>query len=166
MREQPTIKIAWAPPSMSCRGPLVAGVKATSPADRATQWAPTARHRRLRRVTSPYGPLALSQPRPPFRKCVRDFYSLSERPATQSRKENPAILLSTGLSTKVPHSCTEMIKFSTVQDDRLWTLDGASSADRRPDGGALGCCRATATRHEGLDLDTDPAVRSVRALGG
>jgi hypothetical protein len=34
------------------------------------------------------------------------------------------------------------------------------------DGDALVCCRATATRHEGLDLDTDPTVQSMRAVGG
>jgi hypothetical protein len=49
MREQPALeKIAWAPPSMSCRGPLVAGVEATSPADRGIRWIPATRHRRLR----------------------------------------------------------------------------------------------------------------------
>jgi hypothetical protein len=42
------INLAWAPPSMSCRGPLVAGVKATSPADRAIRRIPATRHRRLR----------------------------------------------------------------------------------------------------------------------
>jgi hypothetical protein len=47
-RAKRAINLAWAPPSMSCRGPLAAGVKATSPADRAIRRIPATRHRRLR----------------------------------------------------------------------------------------------------------------------
>jgi hypothetical protein len=50
-----------------------------------------------------------------LRKCVRDFYSLPEVPATESRKENRTIFLSTVLSTKRVDSCTEVINFSTVE---------------------------------------------------
>jgi hypothetical protein len=39
-------------------------------------------------------------------------------------------LLSTGLSTRWPQSCTEMINFSTVEAAGLWTLD---RLDKGPD---------------------------------
>jgi hypothetical protein len=101
--------------------------------------------------------LGSSQSRPSLRKCVRDFYSLVRQPATQSRKENPATWLSTGLSTRRPGSCTEVIKFSTVLAPGCGHRRALGQRGLR-DGCALGCCRATATGHEGLDLDTDPAV--------
>jgi DinB superfamily len=63
-----------------------------------------------------------------LRKCVRDFYSLAEVPATESRKENLTIFLSTGLSTHRTDSCTEVINFSTVEAPILWTLKVPSKA--------------------------------------
>jgi hypothetical protein len=111
---------------MSCRGPLVARVKRRLQLTGRSDGSQPP-------VTGGCGELphrnessVLSQSRPPLRKCVRDFYSLARWPATESRKEDPTIFLSTGLSTRFGNSCTEVINFSTVEAALLWTLHMSS----------------------------------------
>ena len=106
--------------------------------------------------------LGSSQSRSPLRECVRDFYSLARHPQPNLEKKSEKF--------SCPPVCPQSHLLMHRNDQllhsqlaRLWTSRPWSSAIQ-PDA-RIRLLRGAGTGHQGLDLDADPPLRRVRALG-